>query len=303
MLNETEIKILNIFIEIYELKITNSVNNYNPYMNIVFDSEHIPNSLINNFFKRTNNYLSNILEYALTYSLIYNIKPAIDFFKKENNNINNINLLNEETKRNILNCCIKFIINKKYNRINKQDIEKIKEENLILFNNINGYCQYKTINKVCRDIINTLCKELNANINSELIEKIILTNEYDSMIIKNNNIINDENKLKLCKLYLTRILIYEAFIVEVNGIKHAIDLHKELFPKGAIATTQLLEYIKYCIEKKDFNLTKNTPYFKEIIKNYIFYHSVNNYELFEYAEKNYKNVLKKIYPLYFLDKF
>ena len=50
MLNETEIKILNIFIEIYELKITNSVNNYNPYMNIVFDSEHIPNSLINNSF-------------------------------------------------------------------------------------------------------------------------------------------------------------------------------------------------------------------------------------------------------------
>lgn len=307
MLNNVESNILEIFKNIYELKSTNFINENMPNFNIIFDNEHIPEKLVEKFLEKINKNLSYILEYALTYSLIFKLDNIVDIYKKSN--INELNQLSYESKFEIIKCAIKYLISKKNDNLNKNNISKIKEDNIELFNKINNFNFIITLNKKYRDIINELLKKESNQI--KLIENVLLNNNFDQDIINiSNGIISSESDLKHFKLYITRIFLYDVYVFELYLKKDAMkNIPSNMIPSflpdsllDEIASTPIVEYIKECNNKNQYKLPTNEFLRHHMIGKYFAYQKKEKTEMILDAEKNHKEILKKVYPLYELDK-
>lgn len=307
MLNNVESNILEIFKNIYELKSTNFISENMPNFNIIFDNEHIPEKLVEKFLEKINENLSYILEYALTYSLIFKLDNIVDIYK--NSNINDLDQLSFESKFEIVKCAIKYLMSKKNNNLNKYNISKIKEDNIELFNKINNFNFIITLNKKYRDIINELLKKESNQI--KLIENVLLNNSLDQDIINiSNGIISSDNDLKHFKLYMTRIFLYDVYVFELHLKKDAMkNIPSNMIPSflpdfilDEIASTPIVDYIKECNNKNQYKLPTNEFLRHHMIGKYFAYQKKDKTEMILDAEKNHKEILKKVYPLYELDK-
>ena len=307
MLNNIESTLLETFINTYELKSTNFTNENLPNFNITFDAEHIPEKIVNKFLEKNKNNISYILEYALIYSLMFNIDTITNLYN--NIDINNLNNLPYDIKFKIVKYAIKYLISKKNNNIINENIPKIKEENIKLFSKITNFNFVITINKKYRQIINDLLKKESNQIN--LIEKVLLSNNLDQDIINiSKGIISNDTDLKHFKLYMTRIFLYDVYVFELHLKKDAIkSIPPNMIPNflpedilDEIASTPIVEYIKECKNKNQYKLPTNEFLRHHMIGKYFAYQKKQNLEMIEEAEKNHKDVLKKVYPLYELDK-
>ena len=307
MLNNIESTLLETFINTYELKSTNFTNENLPNFNITFDAEHIPEKIVNKFLEKNKNNISYILEYALIYSLMFNIDTVTNLYN--NIDINNLNNLPYDIKFKIVKYAIKYLISKKNNNIINENIPKIKEENIKLFSKITNFNFVITINKKYRQIINDLLKKESNQIN--LIEKVLLSNNLDQDIINiSKGIISNDTDLKHFKLYMTRIFLYDVYVFELHLKKDAMkSIPPNMIPNflpedilDEIASTPIVEYIKECKNKNQYKLPTNEFLRHHMIGKYFAYQKKQNLEMIEEAEKNHKDVLKKVYPLYELDK-
>ena len=307
MLNNIESTLLETFINTYELKSTNFTNENLPNFNITFDAEHIPEKIVNKFLEKNKNNISYILEYALIYSLMFNIDTVTNLYN--NIDINNLNNLPYDIKFKIVKYAIKYLISKKNNNIINENIPKINEKNIKLFSKITNFNFVITINKKYRQIINDLLKKESNQIN--LIEKVLLSNNLDQDIINiSKGIISIDTDLKHFKLYMTRIFLYDVYVFELHLKKDAIkSIPPNMIPNflpedilDEIASTPIVEYIKECKNKNQYKLPTNEFLRHHMIGKYFAYQKKQNLEMIEEAEKNHKDVLKKVYPLYELDK-
>ena len=301
MLNYIESNILNIFYNIYELKMTNCINDKMPNMNIIFDEEHIPNMIIDKFLINIKDYIPNILEYALIHALLYSNKNIINKFKDLKKNINNINTLNYETKRNIIYCSIKYLLTKKRNYIDEKEIEVLKNKHIELFSNINNLYDIKTINKFIRVIIEDLL-DIYSDDDTDLIENILLSNKYDNEIrFLSKGFIENNNDIKIFKIYLLRIFFYDLYIIENYSKKEIIDNLPNNLDENSIIVPSL-KFIEGCIKNNYYSLPKDIQLRKYMISRFILGYFIDKKEILEYSEKKEEKKLKKIYPLYKLDK-
>lgn len=314
MLKDIEQKIMDIFINVYELKSTNCINENFPNNNIIFDETHIPQKLINKFFIKTKDFIPYILEMALLYALMFNLNDVINKYKELGKSINNIDSLDDKIKRDIVTLSIKYLLNK--NNLNSKNIDTIKISNIELFNCIEGFTYIKTINQIYRNIINDLSREMHIDINTNFFERVLLSNEYDENIIKvSKGVLVNENELKHFKLYMTRILLYDAYIFELHCKNVAIkNTTSNIFPPGIlpsgvpeelldlISSTPITKYIKKCINNDKYTLPNDTFLREYIVDKYKGSNNMDKSSLIKEAEANHKNELKKIYPLYILDK-
>lgn len=307
MLNNIESNILQLFKNSYELKSTNYISDNMPNFNIIFDEEHIPLKIVDHFLEKNKDNISYILEYALTYSLIFNINTITELYN--NVSINNLNSLDYNIKFEIVKYAIKYLISKKNNNLNKANISKIKEDNIQLFSKINNFNLIITINKKYREIINNLLKIESNQI--KLIENVLLSNNLDQDIINSSNgIISSDNDLKHFKLYMTRIFLYDVYVFELHLKKDAMkSIPSNMIPSflpdfilDEIASTPIVEYIKECNNKNQYILPTNEFLRHHMIGKYFAYQQKQKLEMIEEAEKNHRDVLKKVYPLYELDK-
>jgi len=306
-------EILKIFINVYELKTSNSINETIPNLNISLNKENIPNKMVNIFFSKAKDYIPYILENALIYAILYDIPQIIDNYDTLKNNINLISLLDDELKYNILVYSIKFILDKKNNKINNKDIFSIKETYNKMFIYIENNYKIDSLFNLYRNIIFDVFNKLKLDFNEKTLEKILLSNKYDQILKKvSNDFIENENDLIFFKKFFIRILLYDAYLFEyyinnkvledmTNDENFPIKLSKDTLK--SILSTPILDYINECIKNNSYSLPKNIKLRTEILRNFFHTNLHDKYKLIELVEKENVLVLKKLNPLYKVDKY
>lgn len=310
MLISVEKIILDIFIKVYQQNINNYINYKKENLNIILDNIHIPDKLINIFFKKTKNYLNIILETSILYSIGYETKDNclkylnyIDYYKEEINNIEN---LDNEFKRLTLYYLIKFLLHKNNKNIDiyKYDIFRNNNKEMLIY--INNNIKIYTINDLEKIIIyKILCKY-----DLEDIEKTILdlttTNKYDEDIkLLSDNIYTNKNDILYFKNYIIKKMIFDTYIIENTINKEIDDTLKENLNDSIFYDfikenniTPIDKYIDYCITNNIFILPKDKKIIETLINrySYCFFYPDKEQEYIENTKN--KKELKKINPYY-----
>lgn len=309
MLSYYDKEIFHNFLETYELKSTNNIDENIPNMNIIFSHESLPEKLINIFFKKSNYYISYILENALVFSLMFKKDNLINKIKTYKYNINDINSLDYSTKYTILTFCIKYILKKKNNDFNNTEIEIIKTRNRELFDYINYNYKIETINEVYRNLIVDIIITTSQD-EIKVLEKIITTKELDNyLILLSKGIINNNEDIKLFKYIFIKLLFYDIYSYEKHLIN--ISLNKILndlnisIPANVFSdniTTEILEYIINSINKNSYVLPRDLLLRHKLLDRFFSAMLTEKTKMIEeLSEKDIKNI-RKLYPLYKLDK-
>ena len=308
MLNLTEKYILNLFMDVYEMNLKNQIIRSDKNLNIIFDESHIPNKIIDIFFSKVNEQFSFILYLSIMYAIgcseaaeRMKFLNYIEYYKE---NINNPNNLDIEFKRICIYNAIKYLIEKKNNKISL-----MKEETCFkTFNMLYKHITPKGIIYSLRDIENMVLDKLfeihrNSNMENFILD-IISSNKYDNDIFNLSlGYIKDNNDLNFFKQYLIRMIILDAYVLHTNAVR---EKEKELLiipflnnHNSCVMTPELM-HINSCLENKKFQMPSNKTQCLNIIKAFLI--CLLDYEYREESlgkiEEEKKKELSLIDPLY-----
>jgi len=300
--------LLNIFIKIYELKTTNYINNNIQNMNIIFDNEHITDKLIDIFYKKANSYFSTIIENALTYSIYFKEEDFINKIKNLKKEINNLNNLDNKFKRELLYNCIKLILLKQNHYIKKHEIILCRENNIEIYSYINNTIQINIINTIYKNIVFMIIKNQNIELDKNSLKDIIHSKKYDELIKKYSmNTINNEKEINQFKMLFSRLFLCDVYIYEIY-FKHKVIDETNYMPKEIShfllknVTEPILDYINKCIYHNIFYIPFDLEIINEMINGFITFNTQTNTKEVDNIKTKYNKTLKKIYPMYILDK-
>ena len=300
MLDISEKQILNIFLNIYQMNINNNINYNKKDYNIIFDIKTIPDKLVNIFFKELKEYINIILEDAILYSILNDDTNEYFSFIKviSNEDINNINNLKVDIKRELVYKSIKFILDKSNNKIDLYKVQLSREKYYDLFSNINNNYRIYNINDFEIIIIYKIIYKYKMHDIKSIVKDIIYTNKYDNDIKKfSYNIFNDNNIL-FFKNYILKKLFFNTYLDEYN--KKLIYLKNNNLNYLGIdnLVTPFDKHLNYCINNNKYFIPKELE--NDILDSYIsiFHNKYKEKKYIELIEKTNKKKLIKLNPFY-----
>ena len=310
MLNYQENLILNIFIESYLLNYNNIINYKKDDLNIIFDNIHIPDKIINIFLNKSFNSLNIILELSILYSLGYDEKSEhlkfINYLEYYKNDINDINKLSIDFKRNIVYKSISLLLDKKNRIIDLYELDNVKDKYKSLFKYINNNIRIYTLNDIEKEIIyKIMCKYEIMDIEL-VIKDLINTSKYDNDI-SYNNFINNEKDILIFKQYIIRKMLFDNYIVEYKDKEDTINEYRNNIKNDFIFDnyiknfrTPFDKYINFCLKDNKFYLPKDKELLDSIYNRYcyLFYYPDKEYEYIKNINKKDEKILLKINPYY-----
>lgn len=283
MLTLQEKIILNTFIEIYNMNI---INNNKNNLNIIFDNKHIPDKLIDIFYKKTNYLLNIVLETSILYSLGYSNKvdyiKYINFLEYYKYDINNIDKTSNEFKRITLYNTIKFLLDKNNKNIDLYKLDIFKKENKDMLKYINNNTKLYSINDIEKIILYKILSKYDLTDIEKSMKDIITTTKYDKDIISNSNgFIKTNTDIIDLKKYIIRKIIFDTYLIDKDNIL-------------------LNAYITSCIKTNNFSLPKNNDLINIMFNrySYLFYFEKTEQKYITKEEKTNSKLLKKINPFY-----
>lgn len=302
MLNSSEKNILDTFIKIYEMNTINFIDDKKEDLNIIFDENHIPNKLVNLFFKQLSNNLSNILYLSIIYSFRYSEMTEhtkiTQYIINKEKSINNIDELDEEFKRISLYNTIKYILKKRNNNIDLIKEEFLKETCNINFDYIDNLEIVYTINELQRNIIFKLLSKYEPIEVEKFIYEVITTEDFDNDIISLSlNIVNNKSDIIYFKTVLVRTMLQAAYILDYYACEEKIKELKNIPNSNVHCMTPIIIYVINCMDKGKYTLPKEKELSLSIINRYLYsIHKKIDKEKIEEKKKE----LIKINPLFFL---
>lgn len=302
MLNSSEKNILDTFIKIYEMNTINFIDDKKEDLNIVFDENHIPNKLVNLFFKKLLNNLSNILYLSTIYSFGYSEKAEhvklIKYIEYKKENINNINEIDEEFKRVFLYNTIKYILKKRNNNVDLIKEDFVSEIYKINIEHVDNLEIVYTINELQRAIIFKLLSKYTPIEAEKFIYEVITTEDFDNDIISLSlNTLNNKNDITYFKTLLIRTMLQVSYILDYYACEEKIKELNNIPNTNVHCMTPIIMYVINCMNKGKYTLPKEKELSLSIINRYLY--SIHN-KIDEEKIEEKKKELTKINPLFFL---
>lgn len=311
MLNITEKFILETFIKVYEMNINNFIDYNKDDLNIIFDETHIPNKLIDLFFEKINEYLSNILYYSTLYAIGFSDKADysnfINYIEYYKQNINNIDKIDINFKRVCLYNSIQYILYKKNKKLDLIKEAKAIEEYKTQFEYIQNIQITYTIKDLSKRIIFMLLQQYDPTDLIDIIYNFITTDLFDDeIVIFSQGFINNKEEITYLKKYIIRLILQDAFMIELNSKEKALNKLNGILNENILemidntTITPCLMHIYNCINTKRFKLPNDKERCKPIIERFLYclFNEDEEKVLTKETERTKKKELQKINPLY-----